>query len=544
MKKTALAILLIACQPAHRTGLVSPVAPPPIGNLVAAGYSVNSGQATSLATDPSGHLLTGSNSFYPNVIGYNDGSGGGTYGSVVGDFNLDGHQDVAIANAAAGTISVYLGNGLGGLTLSASMTAGNSPRMGCTADFNLDGKPDLAFTNRTDSTVSVYFGNGNGTFGTQNVFAGVPNNQGIGCSSMGTQSTTVSIVVGSRNSPAIGVLQGYGDGGFAATVAFDGGANEMYQIVLKDMDNDGYQDIVTTGYGTQTANVIFGSSSPTVFNATNVTVPLAKQGGAFLAVADLNGDGIPDIVAMDNQGFNIFYGTDHSSGSNYYSLPYPDLYFKVTVVNNAFISGVQVADVNGDGWLDIIGGIYDNYGDTVNGLQILSNNGAGGFSVLPVIQNGSSTVNPIQSDATNVGDFNEDGRPDFVVGNFVATATLSPSLEMYLSSPIVQVAPMIGAEFSTLTHLFTQRSCQMVCCSPSGTAIPSIIGQTSEILSNGGPSTVWVGPGSGLPDSGAFAVPPQPTAPFVESGSYLVSDVCTAGTTQTSPACLSVCSQF
>ena len=85
-------------------------------------------------------------------------------GLTVGDFNEDGHLDIATANSDSDDVSVLLGNGNGTFRSGYSFGVGESPMFLTTGDLNLDGKSDLAVAETGADRVVVLFGKGNGFF--------------------------------------------------------------------------------------------------------------------------------------------------------------------------------------------------------------------------------------------------------------------------------------------------------------------------------------------------------------------------------------------
>src|SRR5207244_3448442 len=90
---------------------------------------------------------------------------------VVGDFNGDGKQDIAVGTQG-GKIDVFLGNGNGTFQAPKVFNLGINNSIGSlvAGDFNHDGKLDLAaasvlLSGQTQTgQVTVLLGNGNGTF--------------------------------------------------------------------------------------------------------------------------------------------------------------------------------------------------------------------------------------------------------------------------------------------------------------------------------------------------------------------------------------------
>ena len=83
---------------------------------------------------------------------------------VVGDFNGDGHADLAVANVKDNSVSVLLGNGDGTFRPASRFATGVGPSGLAIGDFNGDGKPDLAVADSVGGTVTILLGQGDGTF--------------------------------------------------------------------------------------------------------------------------------------------------------------------------------------------------------------------------------------------------------------------------------------------------------------------------------------------------------------------------------------------
>ena len=80
---------------------------------------------------------------------------------VVGDFNGDGIQDLAVAKIS-NNVAVLLGNGSGGFTPvpGSPFAAGTRPFGLVVGDFNGDGNQDLAMANLNGNNVTVFLGDG------------------------------------------------------------------------------------------------------------------------------------------------------------------------------------------------------------------------------------------------------------------------------------------------------------------------------------------------------------------------------------------------
>jgi hypothetical protein len=128
------------------------------------------------------------------------------------------------------------------------------------------------------------------------------------------------------------------------------GFNGPVKVVSGDFNNDGVADIIAgAGFGGGPAIAILNSQTGEVMQSFFAFDP-AFTGGVFVAVQDVNGDGILDIIAGAGPGggpeVRIFNGANLSVLRSFYAYA------------EDFRGGVSVAsiDFNNDGILDLVTG--------------------------------------------------------------------------------------------------------------------------------------------------------------------------------------------
>jgi Legume lectin domain/Bacterial Ig-like domain (group 3)/FG-GAP-like repeat len=326
----------------------------------------------------------------------------------VGDFNGDGFLDLAM-NSNSGSsyyVNVLLGNGDG--TFKPPVTypdADGRPTSIYTADFNNDGRLDLAVVNYTDGAIGILLGNGDGTFQPAVEYGSEPGAEYAYVGDL-NRDGNLDIVLGGEKSQALSIalLLGNGDGTFQTKATYPVGSGfGPTQVVGGDLNGDGVPDlVVTTGDG---EDVLLGKGDGTFLPGT--LYPLGSIDGNLIALADVNGDGRLDIVWSILTTANSIYGWTGSVGV---FLGKGDGTFEKaqTYPIAGYPQQPVVADFNHDGKPDVVVGleIIDQEYDEGSNIQLLSGNGDGtfqaGITYLP-----NQTTGYLAS-----GDFNGDGRPD------------------------------------------------------------------------------------------------------------------------------------
>ncbi|MBK9488286.1 MAG: choice-of-anchor D domain-containing protein [Haliscomenobacter sp.] len=230
--------------------------------------------------------------------------GGGAYGAyavAIGDFNGDGKQDIAAANGTDGTVSILIGDGSGGFSVTATLSVGSSPSFVAIGDFNADSYQDLAVVNIISNSVSILLGNGIGSF---TASPHVP----IGGLPVGSSPYSVAIgdfngdnlqdlAVANIQDKSISIRLGDGLGGFSGSLNIPALAFP-YIVAIADFNSDNKQDIAFSNSGgfDHTISIRFGDGSGSFSGNTNV--PIGNNLITF-AVGDLNNDGKLDLVAAN-----------------------------------------------------------------------------------------------------------------------------------------------------------------------------------------------------------------------------------------------------
>ena len=318
--------------------------------------------------------------------------GSGPYSVAVGDFNNDGKQDIATANLNVNTVSIRLGNGLGGFSGTTNVNVGSLPYSVSVGDFNGDGKQDIASANYNSNTLSVRLGDGAGNFSgvTEIPVAGNPIAIAIGdFNGDGKQDLAAANFISAN----VSIRLGDGTGNFSGTTEVTVGANP-YSIAIGDFNADGKQDIAAANAGSSTVSIRIGDGAGNFSGATEISVGSSPYS---VVIGDFNSDNKFDFATANFSGNNVSVrlgdGLGNFSGST-----------EISVGDSP--GSVAIGDFNGDGKQDIA-----TANDAGNSLSVRLGNGTGNFSGSTEVAAGTNPRSII------VGDFNGDGKQDLAVAN-------------------------------------------------------------------------------------------------------------------------------
>jgi surface-anchored protein len=297
----------------------------------------------------------GDGSFLPEQS-VNAGTGLSAQGIVAVDYDVDGDMDFvaleyvqsgATTEPGSGAVTLFRNDGTGSFTrvvLKSGLSAGYEVDAG---DLNGDGRPDLVYNQ--DTSVAYALQQPSGELGAETVLPATLNSiSGVQLGDMDNDGD-VDIVVGNRANNPNAYFSVFSNDGNAIFGAPQNKTTGIFPDLhaLADLNGDGRLDVVTgesvvgsrAGYYPQLTDGTFGSRE--------VVLPTNTQLNS-LTIADINGDGIPDIAAGAIVGgrFSAVWSPGLGGGT-----------FGATILihpNEGNAWSIHVADLDADNYPDIL----------------------------------------------------------------------------------------------------------------------------------------------------------------------------------------------
>jgi hypothetical protein len=316
----------------------------------------------------------------------------------IGDFNLDGKADVAVANTNSSTLSIVINKTIPGSIEAAfvkqDFQAGDGPLFIAVGDLNLDGKPDLVIANIV-ATVSVFL------------------------------NTTIPGADTPTFAPKIELATGDGP----------------RSIALADINNDGKLDLAAVSFGSDSLSVLLNSTNAGAVTPAFGPIQVFPTGFRPVSVAagDLNQDGKVDLAVanINSSTVSVLLNSTVPGAAT------PSFAAKKDFATGANVRSMLAEDLNGDGNLDLA--IVKS---TANSVAVLVNATTPG-NIVAAFRERQDFAAGANSVFVTSGDLNVDGKPDLVTANFDVD-----SLSVLLNTPtITSAAGVVLQQGSAVTTL-------------------------------------------------------------------------------------------
>jgi hypothetical protein len=360
-------------------------------------------------------------------------------GVAVADFNGDGVLDVFATNEWTNLGTTWLGDGDGGFTAGPTMAVPDVSWSAVAGLLDGDDVLDLLVSDRATDSVQLFIGQGDGSFIASQVVATGGDMPGEAALADLDHDGDLDAVVANVESKSLAMLVGNGDGTFTLgdqLGSFAGG--DLRNLAIADVTGDGHPDIVMAPFTGGFFQLIPGTGSAS-FSGWGTTYD-AGSSVADLALVDVNGDGRVDLLLSDTSGNTLRVNRNDGNPVGGYFDPATVMLLSPTDGGSATLA---VADFDLDGALDIAVGMGG-----AQRIDLLFGNGAGGFSFLP----GESYAVSETGNFIRAGDWDQDGAPDLLAVaqkiSVLHNGTLDPWKTLGQGSPGIDGIPWLHGEGS------------------------------------------------------------------------------------------------
>jgi hypothetical protein len=465
---------------------------------------------------------------------------------VIADFDGDGKPDLAVNSGVDHTIYIYRNISTNGFLTTNSfappvvLQLGTGGEWGMVAaDVDGDGKPDLVFLDYNSNVVSVLQNLctpgiiTTNSFGPRVNFTVGSNPEGVAVQDLNGDGKP-EIVTANTSSGTISVLRNIGAAGIITTDSFAPAVNftgptSIRDVAIADLDGDGKPDVVTVNYVNGNDNVV------SVFR--NVSAPgniafasrVDFSGPIFgykLAIGDMDGDGKLDVVFVsfaNGQTVSVYRNTSTPG-----SITANSFASRVDFDVGGWGNGVALGDLDGDGKPDVA--VPTKLPSHFSLFRNVSTPGSFASSSFGARLDSASGSSPY---GVAIGDLDGDGRPDVVyANNGDNTMSVCQNVIPFSGSPIITSQPASSTNIVGTTATFTVAAAGSISFdyqwSENGTNIDGATASTLtltnvQLSQNGNYYSVLVTNLYGATNSLAAVLTVNPPPPSVAAPSGLVA---------------------
>ncbi|MDP3557836.1 MAG: FG-GAP-like repeat-containing protein [Bacteroidota bacterium] len=266
----------------------------------------------------------------------------------------------------------------------------------CKADFNSDGQLDFVSLWLQQHVYYLNLSNGSNAYFPTITFTSNPKVSFVESGDFNSDGK-FDLVLAQYNMNQVELLIGDGAGGLISLNTFSVGTNPI-AILAKDFNADGKTDLAVCNQNSNNLSILIGNGLGGFLPAVNYIVGVNPHA---VVAGDFNNDGKLDLSVANNGSVSILKGNGNGT------------FVLANTINSTFLFGytnaggdvMKAIDYNNDGKLDLVGVGNDS-------LHVIKGNGNFSFN-LPTIYYAGLTVSAI-----DFGDFNSDGKMDFVTANY------------------------------------------------------------------------------------------------------------------------------
>jgi gliding motility-associated-like protein len=293
-----------------------------------------------------------------------------------GDLNGDGKPDLVASRSGATANSIFVIRNISGASpdfappVELVLDAGHFARQVSIHDLNDDGKPEIIVANSFNNVLYIFSNQSSSGTLTINptplkiTMSGVPNSLALEVQDF-DGDLKPDIMLTQNQGPNIYILKNRSGGSisFSAPVSFTlpGSFND---ITSADFNNDGKLDIVATSVFNSQAMVLLNQSTSSAYSFTPSNTLTTSTGPFGVDVSDINGDGFADIIVPDRGvgSIDVFLHNRNASPG-----------FSRVTINSAKTNWfTKVGDLDGDAKPDIAFTSFNNATSNFS-IEILRN---------------------------------------------------------------------------------------------------------------------------------------------------------------------------